>query len=122
MDICIDFDGTIVKHDYPAIGDLVPHAIETMKDLIKNGHRLILFTMRSNVPLTEAVDFLKANGVELYGVNANPTQRGWTHSPKAYAQIYIDDAALGCPLVTGDERAYVDWLRVRLILKQKGCL
>jgi hypothetical protein len=115
--ICIDFDGTIVEHKYPAIGEPVPMAIETMKELHEKGSKLILFTMRSGKPLDEAVDYLKENGIELYGVNKNPTQWSWTKSPKAYGNIYIDDAALGCPLIHPEEgRPYVDWNKVRELL------
>ena len=45
--IGIDFDGTIVEHEYPLIGNPVPGALETMKDLIASGHKIILWTMRS---------------------------------------------------------------------------
>jgi hypothetical protein len=115
--ICIDFDGTIVEHDYPRIGKPVPLAIETMKGLQEQGALLILFTMRSGKYLQEAVDYLKDNGIELYGVNTNPSQSTWTQSPKAYGQIYIDDAALGCPtLVVDGGRPMVDWIMVRQYL------
>ena len=46
MDICIDFDGTCVKHEFPEIGEDIG-AAPVLKELIANGHRLILFTMRS---------------------------------------------------------------------------
>jgi hypothetical protein len=51
-------------------------------------------------------------------VGENPTQKEWTSSPKCYAHIYIDDAALGCPLVKGEngERDYVDWTAVEKLL------
>lgn len=120
MYICVDFDGTIVDHAFPLIGKPVPGAIEWMKRFTALGGKIILFTMRSDGQLqsgemrhvlTEAVDYLKENGVELFGVNRNPTQDKWTSSPKAYGQIYIDDAAYGCPLVSVDgfSRPCVDW-------------
>jgi hypothetical protein len=37
-------------------------------------------------------------GVKSWAANANPDQRTWTRSPKAHAQVYTDEAALGCPL------------------------
>ena len=46
MIIAVDFDGTIVEHRYPAIGRELPFAIETLKKLAKEGHRLILWTVR----------------------------------------------------------------------------
>jgi len=115
--ICVDFDGTIVMHEFPRIGPPVPYALEVMQKLIDHGDKLILFTMRADVYLGEAVVYLKQNKITLYGVNENPTQKEWTASPKAYGQIYIDDAALGCPLVHGKhERPYVDWYKVNDML------
>lgn len=120
--IGIDFDGTIVEHAYPEIGAPVPGAIDTIKDLIANGHRIILWTMRSGETLQEAYDYLKDNGIELFGVNKNPEQ-GWSNSPKAYCHVYIDDAALGCPLIRKfDQRPMVYWPKVREFLKAKGLL
>lgn len=117
--ICVDFDGTIVDHRYPAIGQEIPGAISTLLDLQAMGHKLILWTMRSGGTLTDAVNYLEARGVNLYGINKNPSQHTWTESPKAYGQIYIDDAALGCPLKENPRlggRPYVDWKAVRQVL------
>jgi hydroxymethylpyrimidine pyrophosphatase-like HAD family hydrolase len=111
--VAIDFDGTIVAHRYPEIGEPVPYALETMRAMQAKGYKLILFTMRSGEYLREAVDYLSAEGIELWAVNENPTQRFWTDSPKVYAHIYIDDAAFGCPLIrVEDDRPIVDWLAV----------
>lgn len=119
MYICVDFDGTIVDHRFPDIGEPVPQALETIRTLQEQGHKIILFTMRSDGQevgdvLTEAVDFLKNNGIELYGINRNPTQDEWTASPKAYGEIYIDDAAYGCPLIHPALfiRPCVDWSKL----------
>jgi hypothetical protein len=119
MIVAVDFDGTIVTHKYPDIGQPVPFAIETMKDLIARGDRLVLWTMRDGEELDQAVKYCSKNGVEFWGINSNPEQHTWTESSKAYAQIYIDDAALGCPLKSGvlngrrESRPWVDWLSVR---------
>lgn len=112
--IAVDFDGTIVKHEYPRVGDPNPGAIEWMKRFQEHGAKVILFTMRSGDSvggdLFEAVEYIEENGIELDGVNTNPGQDSWTSSPKAYAQVYIDDAAFGCPLVDNPGgRPYVDW-------------
>lgn len=118
MYICIDFDGTLVDHCYPGIGEPVPGAIDWLKRLQRYGVKLILFTMRSDRPgeplLTDAVNFLLGHGIKLYGVNENPDQKSWTDSPKAYGDLYIDDAAFGCPLVhpRGFERPCVNWKKV----------
>lgn len=116
MYICVDFDGTVVDHRYPDIGQPVPGAIAWLKKLQRHGAKLILFTMRSNSPegsflLRDAVHYFEANGIRLYGVNRNPDQDSWTSSPKAYGDVYIDDSAFGCPLIQpkGFARPCVDW-------------
>lgn len=110
MKIAIDFDGTIAEHEFPSIGEKVPGAFHYMKEFQKQGFKLILFTMRSDDTLQEAVDFCRKNGVEFYGVNTDPDQKSWTSSPKAYSNIYVDDAAYGCPLIVGKSvRPYVNW-------------
>jgi hypothetical protein len=115
MLLAIDFDGTIVEHRYPRIGAPVPGAIQWLRRFQELDARLILWTMRSDSPqsgpmLTEAVAFCRSQGVNFFGVNGNPEQQSWTSSPKAYAKVYIDDAAFGCPLVfPPGGRPYVDW-------------
>lgn len=117
MLIAIDFDGTIVDHLYPDVGDPVPGAIEWIKKFQEVGAKIILYTMRSDGGsdgdvLSDAVKFCEDNEIELYGVNKNPTQSSWTKSPKVYAHVYIDDAAFGCPLkdsLRSGGRPYVDW-------------
>lgn len=111
MYICVDFDGTLVEHDYPKVGKPVPMAVEYCKEFVDNGCHLILWTMRSGWELDDAYRWTRHQGIKLFGVNDNPTQYRWTSSNKAYGNIYIDDAALGCPLVwkEGIHRPYVDW-------------
>lgn len=110
MNIAIDFDGTIVEHEYPLIGRLVPGAIEGIKAIQAAGHTVMLWTMRSGGKLDEAVAFCREHGVEFDYVNVNPSQCEWTQSPKLFAVVYIDDAALGCPLIHQTMgRPYVDW-------------
>ena len=112
MIFAIDFDGTCVTHEYPEVGRDIG-AAPVLKQFVKDGHQLVLFTMRSGKELQDAVDWFQKNEIPLYGVNTNPTQKEWTESPKAYAHVYIDDAAWGCPLVFPpslmNERPYVDW-------------
>ncbi len=121
--IAVDFDGTIVEHRFPDIGKPVPGALETMKECIDLGARIVLWTMRSDTErepyLTHAVEYLVANGIRLFGVNQNP-ETDWTTSPKAYAHIYVDDSALGCPLIPSTTgRPMVDWSKVHPVLIAK---
>lgn len=131
MDIVIDFDGTCVTNEFPNIGKDIG-AIPVLKKLVECGDRLILFTMRSDKNsidlkiddgrniihrqagnyLTRAVKWFEENNIPLYGINTNPSQSEWTDSPKAFGQIYIDDAALGAPLIFDpsiSERPFIDW-------------
>lgn len=112
--IAIDFDGTIVEHEYPEIGPDVPGALEWIKRFTELGATIILWTMRSGETLKDAVRYLNLKGIHPL-VNANPTQVGWTTSPKAYAHVYIDDAAAGCPMIESKKmngRPMVDWSKI----------
>jgi len=112
MIIAIDFDGTCVTHDFPNVGKDI-NAVPVLKRLQNEGHLFVLNTMRSGEYLEFAVNWFKTNGLNLFGINENPTQSKWTSSPKVYAHIYIDDAALGCPLIYDKhDRPYVDWSKV----------
>lgn len=121
----IDFDGTCVTHAYPKIGFSIG-AEDVLRQLVAKGHRLILFTMRSGDTLKEAVDWFKEKDIPLFGINENPEQKSWTSSPKPYCNTYIDDAALGCPLVFNKkvprERPWVDWPAVEHILKSRNLI
>ena len=103
--IAVDFDGTCVEHNYPAIGMEVEGAVDVLRALNKRGHRIILNTMRSGEKLDAAVKWFRDRKVELWAVNRNPEQEEWTSSPKVYADLYIDDSALGCPIM------FIDGLR-----------
>lgn len=125
MIIAIDFDGTCVTHEYPNIGRDIG-ASSVIKRMVDKGHRIILFTMRSGDKLQDACDWFRNNNIPLFGINANPEQHTWTSSPKPYAHLYIDDAALGVylryPHPDDDGRPYVDWLRVAQELEYRGII
>ena len=122
--IAVDFDGTCVEHNYPAIGMDVEGAVEVLRTLNKHGHRIILNTMRSDQRLEAAVRWFRDRKIELWAVNRNPEQECWTSSPKVYADIYIDDSALGCPLIflEGVRRPVVNWSKVRQLLESDGII
>lgn len=117
MIIGIDFDGTIVENKFPDMGSEVPFAISTLKILQQKGHKFILWTVRADDKLEEAVSFLKNKGILLYGINNNPTQP--TTSPKIYCHYYIDDRSIGCPLIfPKDRKPFVNWLAVEDIINK----
>lgn len=98
MTIAVDFDGTIVEHCYPAIGPEKPFAIDTLKYLCAQRHKLILWTVREGELLDEAVAYCQRRGLEFYAVNKNypeekPTHEGY--SRKLQADLFIDDRNLG---------------------------
>ena len=143
MKIRIDFDGTVTTHDFPKIGKEIG-AVPVLKELVAQGHQLILFTMRSDVEtptsldpdiicesgdfLTQAVNWFKENDIPLFGIQTNPEQHRWTSSPKAYGELIIDDTALGSPLTRKRDgkiyhhRPFINWTMIRLLLIERGIL
>ena len=116
MTIAIDFDGTIVEHCYPAIGKPMLFAFETLKELQKRRHNLILWTCRAGKELEEAVEFCKRNGIEFYAVNRNFPEEIFdeqTTSRKINADIFIDDRNVG---------GFLGWSKIWEILSQQELL
>jgi len=98
MKIAVDFDGTIVEHQYPEIGKPVLFAFETLKALQEKQHQLILWTYRSGKELEDAVEYCRKNGVVFYAVNKNYPEEEFneeTVSRKILADLYIDDRNVG---------------------------
>lgn len=101
MKIAVDFDGTIVHNEYPAIGPEKPFAVETLKALTADGHKLILWTSRSGPDLDAAVGWCRQRGLIFFAVNSNTPWSSRFHkntspaSPKVVADIYVDDRNLG---------------------------
>lgn len=98
MTIAVDFDGTIVTHEYPKIGREIPFAIETLKRLQEYPeYLLILWTVREGAELEEAVQYCKDRGLEFYAVNKNYPEESVENpeSRKLKADLFIDDRNLG---------------------------
>ncbi len=98
MTIAVDFDGTIVEHRYPEIGREIPFATDTLKMLIKEGHRLILWSVREGKLLDEAVEWCRERGVEFYAVNKDYPEEGRedkNFSRKLKVEMFIDDRNVG---------------------------
>ena len=154
MVIAVDFDGTCVTHEFPQVGKDIG-AVPVLKRLVSAGHQIILYTMRDDVhrvcryqpfsacdsniliPDTQdntfgmptvlqvAVDWFRKNSIPLLGANCNPQQHTWSFSNKVYANVYIDDAALGTPLICDpniSSRPFVDWQKVERILEEQGLI
>lgn len=98
MTIAVDFDGTIVEHRYPEIGREIPFATDTLKMLIKEGHRLILWSVREGKLLDEAVEWCRERGVEFYAVNKDypeESREDRNFSRKLKVEMFIDDRNVG---------------------------
>lgn len=113
MIIAVDFDGTIVEHRYPRIGEEIPFAVETLKLLKEEKHRLILWSVREGELLDEAVEWCKARGLEFYAVNRDYPEEQKDHqgfSRKLKADLFIDDRNLG---------GLPDWGLIYAMIKEK---
>ena len=129
--ITVDFDNTCVLEDFPLVGADIPYAVETLKRLVSNGVKLILWTCRQNEQLNDAVEWFIHNDIQLFGVNEDP------HIDETLAALYgiprkiighfnIDDRNLGCPTIdiesNGKVYTVVDWRTLEEILKKKGLI
>lgn len=96
--IAVDFDGTIVEHKYPNVGEEMMFAFDTLKALQKKGHKLILWTFRTGKYLEEAVKYCEKNGLKFYAVNRSYPEEVFDEkeiSRKINADIFIDDRNIG---------------------------
>ncbi|MDB9780562.1 hydrolase [Flavobacteriaceae bacterium] len=107
--IAIDFDGTIVEDAYPNIGKPMIFAFETMKKLQSEGHRLILWTYRTEKKLQEAVDFCKQQGLEFYAINKSYPEEEFDGkiSRKINATFFVDDRNIG---------GFIGWTAIHKLL------
>ena len=139
----VDFDGTVVTHRFPDVGQDAPNAVEVLKRLEKKGFQIVLNTMRSDkncydslsgkiIPseigkrmglstvLEDAVEWFERNEINLSGINKSPGQTTWTDSPKVYATHYVDDMAVGVPMITLENgEKCVNWLEVERLINEK---
>lgn len=124
MTIAVDFDGTIVENRYPAIGNEIPFATDTLKMLIREHHRVILWTVREGKEQQEAVEWCRKRGVEFYAVNKDypeeTKESNHVYSRKLKADLFIDDRNIGGLLDWGMiYRMIHDNLTIDAIIRQK---
>lgn len=113
MHLAVDFDGTIAERSgkYPGIGEPVKDAIPALHEIHKAGHTMSIWTCRAGDALVQAQLWLNGHNLSQLFVSINQNAVDWlsrlNEDPrKIFADYYIDDRALGCPL-TAD--GYVDW-------------
>lgn len=101
--IAIDFDGTLVEHKYPAIGNIKQNTIDLLlkkkEEVNKLGQELvvILWTCRSNNTLIAAKTWCKENmpqSIIPKYYNENPEIAINGQSQKIFANEYWDDRAV----------------------------
>lgn len=111
--IAVDFDGTIVTHEYPNIGEELPFATETLRMLIRDRHRVILWSVREGKLLQDAIDWCRERGVEFYAVNRDypeeEKEKNNHYSRKLKADYFIDDRGIG---------GLPDWGQIYQIISQ----
>lgn len=114
MTIAVDFDGTIVTHEYPNIGKEIPFAVQTLKMLQDDGHKLILWTVREGDLLRDAIQWCREKGLEFYAANKDypeeEEQNNNHYSRKLKADMWIDDRNIG---------GLPDWGTIYQIIKNK---
>lgn len=114
MIIAVDFDGTIVTHEYPKIGKEIPFAVQTLKMLANDGHQLILWSVREGQLLEEALDWCRKRGLEFYAANKDFPEEDRSKnnhfSRKLKADLWIDDRNVG---------GLPDWGTIYRIIKEK---
>lgn len=118
MIIAVDFDSTITNTHFPETGAVNPGCREVLTELHNKGHKIFLWTCRSGDYFMKAMDFCIVNNIPMDGFNRS-TQKSFKSSNKEFANIYIDDSALGCPV---NDDGIVDWKAVRDMLVAKSVL
>lgn len=122
--IAVDFDGTVVTHAYPHIGNDIG-AVPVLRELIGNGlpgdslHDAQRETARRRRSMVR-----RQRHSALRRQREPPHSGSGPDSPKVFADLYIDDSALGCPIKFEDgiKRPFVNWVKVRQRLVEEGFL
>jgi hypothetical protein len=93
--IAIDFDGTVVDHLFPAVGELKLNAKRVINRIHEAGNEIIMWTCRSEREhILDMEQFLFKNGIKYDKVNSNSDLVSFGCWPKIYYNILIDDRAL----------------------------
>lgn len=103
MIIAIDFDGTIVDHNYPKIGNLKSNVKEVINKLYEN-HIIIIWTCRFGKDKYDMINFLDKEGIRYHYINENDPNLDFQPFPKIYYDILIDDRNLFTNKI--------DWLKI----------
>lgn len=107
--IGVDFDGTIVTSNYPAIGKSKFMAIPILRWL-QRRHTVVLWTCRGGQHLDKALNWCRDNGLRFNFVNVNTFER-----IKEYGG---DCRKLSCDILVDDTAGFVfwPWVLIRVLL------
>ena len=141
MKIYLDFDGTVVEHDYPKMGRCNYGCFEIIKKLQDAGHEIILNTYRSELDSKSLSDALTMINNRAYmfikdrgkrdEFNLDPMKstekkiHPWPWDLDYYLSqkiAFIDDTSTGVPLKKAcmANGKMVDWGEVDRQFEQKG--
>ena len=98
MIIAVDFDGILCENKFPEIGSPNYEMISMIRQLIDNGHEVVLWTTRNGQELEAATNWCEDYGLHFCNINgpapsnaAEYKDKYPTESRKVYADIYVDD-------------------------------
>ena len=132
MTIYLDFDGTVVEHQYPALGAPNPHTLRVIVKLQAKGHQLILNTYRADLndgSLEEALAYLNSSD-EIEPITGQLELKA--EPPKfdleaaiSNNELYIINISEGTPMRPNKVLEYglmVDWIELeRLLINARIC-
>ncbi len=99
MILAVDFDGTVVEHRFPEIGQEIPGAIRTIQDLHEAGHKILIWTCRTLARpapgIEEMIAWLKRTDGPYDAMNYNMFGASFYSMPIVYGDVYLDDKNFG---------------------------
>lgn len=129
MKIYLDFDGTVVEHEYPKMGRENVGCMAVIKKLQDAGHEIILNTYRAdcaNGTLERALSFLRYSEVEIRTITVVPNKiHPWIWNWDdilAHQIMFIDDQAPNIPLKDAvmTSGKMVDWKELDQQFQERG--
>lgn len=100
MIIAVDFDGILAEDNgqFPEIGPPIYQMVSFVRELIDDGHEVVLWTSRADKALEDAVSWCADRGLHFCAVNDNAPSNKAKYTAqypngtrKVSAHIYIDD-------------------------------
>lgn len=114
----VDFDGTVVKNEFPEVGLEVHDAVQSLEYMRDKGWNIVLHTARCGIYLNAAIKWFRDRDIPLYGINCTPDQQKFLkghavaeYGVKPHCHAFIDDSAIGAPVMVRSDmlKPYIDW-------------